>query len=313
ALLAWSIWYLLRFGFAAVQPVGKPPAATIGGAALAVYGAARLALVGSDAVQDLFGWDATSMQGAIGAVFVLLGGALVIAAPALGGKRDAKLPPAVADAERDKQFTQSLLAYLLVFVGLLMPWASSGERGADSLFGALTLVFVGLVVWASWVGLWKLWTTPIVTGKLAIVLFLAPMEAALIGLLGVARVAMSGSEDPLGLQAAWPSRLDALDVWEPLLVFGGGPLLSLAGGGLAVWVLLHGTKAALATNKQRKAEETAARKAARDGRKSGGDKNGGRKSGGDEKDGRKSGGDEKDGRKSGGDKNGGRKSKHGAK
>ncbi|TAH38589.1 MAG: hypothetical protein EYC70_04240 [Planctomycetota bacterium] len=257
-LFAWGIWFLLRDGYAAVQPSWKLPSIYLA-AALAGYGLLRLVLGGGQA--SLFGWHAGGPLAAFGALLTLVGGAIAAAAPFLGKAKDAKLPALPPAPPRDPQFSQSLFAYLVILASLLMPWGSAGERGVDSGLGAVTLACVLLALWACWSGVWKLWTTPLVTGgRMGFMLFLAPLEALLLGLFGLGR--WSGSDAFL---KAWPGDPET----EALLVYGAGPLLTLLGGGFATYLLFHGVRAATAMNKQRKADEMAARKAARDAKKGG--------------------------------------------
>lgn len=316
--LAFGLWFLMRYGVLANRPQrdsGGLLTSVLTGLML-VYAGTRLAFAfgGNSSLQESFGWlghpDGANMAGdAAGAWFTLLGALLVLAAPTLGKKKDAKLPPAPAAPEgqssggADSQFAMSLLSYLMVFIGLMMPWASSGQRGVDSLFGAITMVFVVMVLWAAWTGTWKLWGLSIVNQKLGLVLFVAPLESLVIGLFGLLRHA---SDQPSGMTAsAWPPGVDvaASDVFaafealgqnmvealgnpvlsnqfeqmdsvylpEPFLVYAAGPLLVLIGSVLASWVLIQGTRQGMKMNQERKAAEIAARKASREAKKGNGD------------------------------------------
>ena len=100
-----------------------------------------------------------------------------------------------------------------------------------------------------------MWQMPVVTGKLGLVLFLAPIEAMILGMMGLLR---AKSPDHEGLIA------NAIQGSNPQL---DGPLLVLAGSLFSFFLLFSGAKEAVAINKQKKAEEVALRKAARDDRK----------------------------------------------
>ena len=266
-LLAWTVWHLLVSSLAAVNRTNRRLKPTLPGL-LVVYGAARLALAGGDAAADLLGWQATSMAALLGPVFTVLGGLVVLAAKGLGKAKDAKLPP-VTGAPVDDQFSKSLLAYLMITVGLLLPWGSAGDRGVDSIFGMLTLACVVMGLWSSWVGAWKHWAMPIVTGKMGLILFLAPTEAFILGLMGIIRHLTDGESGIIGMtREAWPSASALPDMPEPFLVFGGGAVLTLLGSAFAFYELFHGAKAAMEQTKQRKEAEREARKSKRGGGRS---------------------------------------------
>jgi len=265
---AWIVWHLLRGGFAAVFParLTVPPALS---GLIVLYGGGRLvaALLGISPLEGFLGWRVLGagenfLLGVSGAFVTLVGGALVFAAPSLGRKKDAgwSAPPPAA---LDTQFSQSLLAYLFILAGLWMPWAGGGTTGAEPLFGLITLICVLLTGWASWVGMWKLWPSRVVTGKLGLLLFLTPMEALFLGLLGTLRVLVPNEY----LATVWPAVSGGSGV---SLAFLSGPLLVLGGSGYTLWILYHGTMAAMKKEKTRRAEEQAARKAARENRKKGG-------------------------------------------
>lgn len=282
-LLACTLWWLLRHGLAAVHP-SRTPLNRVLPALLLLWGGLRLAFAmgGNHSLFETFGWIGDAVEGqpgsnlvgaAFGAVLAFLGAALALAAPALGRKKDAAAPAAAAPAEVDQQFSWSLLAYTLMSVGLLLPWSSSGERGADSIAGALTLVLALLVLWASWASLWKLWTAPVVSrGLFPLLLFLAPLEALILGIAGLARAGTAPEEGIL--LEAWPrgsvvdpATGESVARAEPFLVYGGGAVLVLAGSILALVLLARGAKEAQQMIQQRKAEELARRKAAREARK----------------------------------------------
>ena len=253
--LAAAVWQLLTHGIAGTSPTvssGKP----IAPALVALAGGAGLAL----------------SSGELGPILTLVGGLLALAAPKLGAKKDAKMPlPPARDL--DPQFMQSLAVYLAAFVGIMMPWGSGGERGVDSIFGVITLLCVLMSVWGAWVGSWKMWTLPVVTGKLGILLFLAPVEILLLGLFGVIRFAADTSSG-IGAMTlgAWPQALAETDSGElvsgeSLLVDGAGALLTFFAGVMALVVLVKSAKTAMAMAKDKKTAEIQARKEARAARK----------------------------------------------
>lgn len=249
-LAAGVLYHLFTGGLVAVQPTAARVQPIL--PALLLLGGAGAFLLKGDAPLDL-----------PGPLFTLLGGALALASPSLGKKKDAALPAGNL-RPLDPQFTQSFGAYLLAFVGMVMlPWCSSGENGAHSLFGVLTLFFLLVTMWASWVGAFKLWTFPVVTGRLGFFLFLAPMEVAILGSVGVLRPLL-GPDRFAVAYSAYPA---ARGVEESFLQYGAGPLMALAGGVMALVVLVKGAQTATVMAKERKAAEIEARKAARSGRK----------------------------------------------
>lgn len=263
-LLTWTLWFLIRGGFLAVQRTGQPVPVALP-AALLLYGIARIATSGSGL--EFLGWDATvGALDASGAFLTTLGGLLALAMPrTVAKKKDAKLPPPGVPLSVDKQFRHSLFAYLAIFVGLLMPWASEA-RGVDSLAGVITLLLAMLMVWASWVAMWQLWQKPLVMGKLGMLLFLAPLEAVFVGFLGIVLAATdAGSENEYiaGLHNAYPG-----DV-TPFFAYAGGPLLVTLGSLYAIKLIFSGAKEAQAMLKERKAQEIEARKAKRASKKGG--------------------------------------------
>jgi hypothetical protein len=241
--IAAALWQLLTHGLGAVQPtaLGARPIAS---ALVAFAGAAGMVM----------------NSGELGPILTLVGGLLALAAPKLGAQKDAKLslPP---PRQLDPQFTQSLAVYLAALVGIMMTWGSGGERGVDSIFGVLTLLCVVMAAWASWVGAWKMWTMPVVTGKLGMLLFLAPVEVLLLGLFGVIRFAAGGKDGIIGtVHEAWPADPD---VPETFLIHGAGALLTFLAGAMSLVVLIRSAKAAMAMAKDKKAAGIAERKAAR--------------------------------------------------
>ncbi|HJM39128.1 MAG TPA: hypothetical protein QGG59_03325 [Planctomycetota bacterium] len=242
-----ATWRFLTNGLGSVQPTrvnGKP----ISAALVTISGLAGSILSGF----------------AIGPLMTLVGGSIAVFSPVLGGKKDKKktLPPA---KELDSQFSLSLAVYLLALGGMLLPWCGSGESGADSAFGAIVMVCILATVWSSWVGAWKLWTVPLVTGRLGILIFLAPMEIFILGLMGLLRPL--GGKDDGGLfkllHDAWPDG----GVEESFLIYGAGPLLTFIAGILSLVILVLSAKSAVATAKERKEANVKARKASRASRK----------------------------------------------
>ncbi len=247
-LAAGCLHHLLAAGLGAVQPTGRSLKPILPG--LLVLGGIAALVVGGGF--------------AAGPAFALLGGLLALAATSLGGKKDAAAGPPPQARPLDAQFSASFGAYLMAVVGILMPWCGSGQTGVDALFGVVTLVFLLITMWASWVGSFRLWTMPVVTGKLGTLLFVAPMEVSLLGAIGVMRHLLA--EDSLHFAYdAWPAAADGAE--ESFLQFGAGPLLTLVGGMLALVILVRGATAASAMAKERKAAEIEARKAARAARK----------------------------------------------
>ncbi|HBF23512.1 MAG TPA: hypothetical protein DDW23_06840 [Planctomycetes bacterium] len=153
----------------------------------------------------------------------------------------------------DKQFGGSFMAYLFVTIGLLTTWTADGASGTGNWLGGATLILALLALIASWTGMWKLPSMKEATGKLGLILFLAPLEGALYGFLGVVGFFMGNSSPENFTTSFWPS-----GVSEPV-----GPAMVLAGSLVAISVLLKGAKAAVEMEKARKAEERAARKASR--------------------------------------------------
>ncbi len=254
-LLAYTLWFLIRGGFLAVQRTGQQLPVVLP-ALLLVYGVLRLALPGG---VSALGWGATEgLLDASGAMLTALGGLVAIMMPKVAGKKDAKLPPAGAPLELDKQFSRSLLAYLMIFVGLMMPWTDQA-KGVDSLMGVISLLLAMLMIWASWVSMWQLWQKPLVMGKMGLLLFLAPLECFGIGAIGLIRLMNIEKEDgSFTFGGAYPS-----DGPVDFMAYSGGPLLVLLASCYALYLIGTGAKEAMAISKQKKADEVAARKAAR--------------------------------------------------
>jgi hypothetical protein len=250
--IAYIVWDLASSGLGRVKPTStahKP----IAPALAIIAGGLGFAMKGENEF------------GTMGAVLAILGGILALVAPMLSKGADSKLPPAAPDAPVDGQFSKSFLAYLLILVSLPMAWSDGAlATGTNTYLGAFTFLCCLLGLWASWSGMWKMWSMPAVTsGILGLVLFLAPLEALMMGLGGVIRVAM-GSDAPDMLSSPWPMLGDGgLD----FIRYGLPPLLTLIGGAFAGYELIHGAKKGMAANKVKQAEEVAARKAARAARR----------------------------------------------
>lgn len=102
---------------------------------------------------------------------------------------------------------------------------------------------------------------PVVTGKLGMLLFLAPVEVLLLGLFGVIRFAAVGEGGIVGtVHEAWPADPD---VPETFLIHGAGALLTFLAGAMSLVVLIRSAKAAMAMAKDKKAAGIAERKVAR--------------------------------------------------
>lgn len=253
-LLSFSVWFLIRGGFLAVQRTGATLPIMLP-ALLLVYSVLRIALP----ELEMLGWEETSgALDASGALLTALGALISIAMPrTVAKKKDAKLPPPGNPLQLDKQFSRSLLAYLMIFFGLQMQWTDQ-STGVDSLGGVITMLLAMLMVWASWVAMWQLWQKPLVVGKLGILLFLAPMEALGMGIAGLVRVGMPGQA--AFLDNAYPA---GLGFEGGMLSYGGGPLLITLASCYALYLIGAGAKEAQELVKQRKAQEVEARKAAR--------------------------------------------------
>ena len=193
-----------------------------------------------------------------GTILILTGSLFALLAPFISKKADSKLPSAPEEAAVDVQFSKSFLAYLLVLIGLFLPWAGgeSLNNGLSHWFGVMTFAFCFIGTWTNWAGMWKMWSMPSITsGALGLVLFLAPLDAIIYGLFGVLGVVM-GVEIP-------EIRLVSGDISAGYAVYGVGPSLVLLGGLVATSELFIGAKKGLAANKAKKEAEIEARKAAR--------------------------------------------------
>jgi len=246
-------WQLLALSMARVKPALSTPLPIGAGLAL-VAGVLGLMKAGETGF------------GMVGAIVILLGAVLSLAGPTMAKKADSKLPPAGPEPVIDGQFSKSLLAYLLMLSCLPLAWSNGGGTGTDTILGALTFLFCLLGAWASWVGMWKMWSMPAVSnGLLGLVLFLAPLEAIMLGLFGFLRV-LGGEDAMKQLANAWPG-----DGSQDLLQFGLPPLILAVAGCLATYELFHGAKKGMAANKVKKDAEVEARKAARAARREGGE------------------------------------------
>ncbi|MDP7063372.1 MAG: hypothetical protein QF489_10650 [Planctomycetota bacterium] len=247
--VAFIVWDLAANGLGRIKPTAtahKP----IGPALAILAGGLGIAMKGEDEF------------GMMGGIFAIFGGALALAAPAMAKGADSKLPPAAPDAPVDQQFSRSFLAYMLVLVSLPLAWSSGGNSGLDTYLGVVTFLCCVLGLWASWSGMWKMWSMPAVTsGALGLILFLAPLEALLLGLVGVVRVAMGDNAVDM-LANQWPGEGN-----QDFLQYGLPPLLTLLGGAFAGYELFHGAKKGLADNKAKQEAEIASRKAARAARR----------------------------------------------
>ncbi|MGB0685935.1 MAG: hypothetical protein ACPGQD_07135, partial [Planctomycetota bacterium] len=243
-------WQLLALSMARVHAANKAPMPI--GAVLAILaGALGLAQAGE-----------TGGVGMVGGMVAVLGGLLSISGPAMAAKADSKLPPAGAEVSIDAQFSKSLLAYLLILACLTPAWSNGGNSALTTYLGALTFLFCLLGAWASWVGMWKMWSMPAVSsGILGLVLFLAPVEAIMLGIFGLVRVVTGDGAMDL-LANAWPGEGS-----QDFLQYGLPPLIVLLAGGLATFELIQGAKKGIAANKQKKKAEIEARKAARAARR----------------------------------------------
>jgi hypothetical protein len=263
-LMAISVWFLIRGGFLAVQRTGATMPMMLP-VAMIVYGGARLAISGELAAM---GWmESGGIMGVSGALFTVIGGLVAVLMPrTVAKKKDAKLPPAGAPLQVDSQFSRSLLAYMMIFLGLQMSWTDQSS-GVDSLGGIVTLLLAMLMVWASWVAMWQLWQKPLVIGKLGMLLFLTPMEALFMSIVGLVRTGMAVPEPGSDMEGSigWIfNAYPASDGFEGgFLAYGGGPLMMMLASCYALYLIAVGAKEAGALVKQRKAQEIEARKSAR--------------------------------------------------
>jgi release factor glutamine methyltransferase len=254
--IAFIVWDLASNGLGRVKPTSTPHK-PIGPALAIIAGALGIAMKGENEF------------GMMGGILAILGGVLAIAAPAMGKGADSKLPPAAPDAPVDEQFSKSFLAYMLVLVSLPLAWSNglvdgvaTTSTGLATYLGVVTFLCCVLGLWASWSGMWKMWSMPAVTsGALGLILFLAPLEALLLGMVGVVRVVMGEDAVPM-LANPWPGEGS-----QDFLQYGLPPLLTLVGGAYAGYELFHGAKKGLADNKAKQEAEVAARKAARAARR----------------------------------------------
>jgi hypothetical protein len=190
--------------------------------------------------------------------FVVIGGIYALTVPNMAKKADAKLPAAPQAAPSDPQFSKLLLGNLLVVAGTMLPWTDAGARGADTILGDILLVCAVLGVAAAWIGMGKTWAMPAVSGGLmGMALILVPVDGLLLGIFGVVRM-VKGDGGLLPVNHWWPgsTELDWLQFGLPILLVIGASVWSLTG-------VVQGTLKGVEAQKQRKAEEAAARKASR--------------------------------------------------
>ena len=259
-----GVWALVRYGVLRAQPTAVPIKPAIPALILI---AGVMGLVGAMTPRDILepGTFGNLGGGLWGGAIAVLGGLLALAAPAMAKKADAKLPPAPPEPTVDHQFSVSLFCYLVILAMMPLAWSSDGGTGSGSILGILTVLFCALGAVASFSGMFRGWAMRGVTSGLGgLVLFLAPLEAVLYGLLGVARVGMGDKalEAMPTMGAVWPG-----DGAQDFLQFGLPPLAVLLAGAYGTFVLFQGAKKGLEANKKKKEEELAARKAARAARK----------------------------------------------
>lgn len=248
AAAAFLAFEVLCNGLGRVQPIFAPhkPA---GALVALVAGALGLALGVGEGIY-------------VGPAFALVGGLYAFAMANMAKKADAKLPPAPPAAPADPQFSKLLLGNLLVAAGTMMPWTDSGARGADTILGAILMVCAVLGIAAAWIGMGKTWAMPAVSGGLmGMSLIFVPVDGLLLGLFGIVRM-VKGEGGMLAVDKWWPGsvELDWAQYGLPILLVIGASVWSLVG-------VVQGTLKGVEAQKQRKAEEVAARKAARAGKK----------------------------------------------
>lgn len=239
AAAAFLAFEVLRHGLARVQPIFVPHS-PIGPLVAILAGGLGLALGVSEGIHAA-------------PALAVLGGVYALVMPGLSKKTDAKLPPAPPAAPADPQFSKLLLGNLLVIAGTVLPWTDQA-RGADTILGAILLVCGVLGVCSAWIGMGKTWAMPAVSGGLlGMSLIIVPLDGLLLGAFGIVRH-VKGEMD----LAPWPgsAELDFVQYGLPVLLVIGASVWSLTG-------VVQGTLKGVEAQKQRKAEEVAARKAAR--------------------------------------------------
>lgn len=243
AAAAFLAFEVLCNGLARVQPIFAPhkPIAPL---VAIVAGALGLALGVSEGIY-------------VAPAFAVLGGVYALVVPGLAKKADAKLPPAPAATPADPQFSKLLLGNLLVAAGTMMHWTDEA-RGVDTILGAVLMVCAVLGIASAWIGMGKTWAMPAVSGGLlGMSLIFVPLDGILLGAFGIVRH-VRGTMD----LAPWPGsqELDFVQYGLPILLVIAASVWSLVG-------VVQGTLKGVETQKARKAEEVAARKAARADRK----------------------------------------------
>lgn len=246
AVAAFLVFELLRFGLARTAPTGKALSPIAGGLAL-VAGVVGLIP------------DADS-QAIVAPIFAIVGGLLMLAAPAINKKADSKLPPPPPEAAPDPQFSKLLLGNLLILAGASAHWTTAA-RGTDTILGSILVVCCVLAIFASWVGMNRTWAMPAVSsGSLGMILILTPFDGLLLGVFGLVRHFKGAGEE--GMQKmvgnAWPGETELVAHALPMFLVIGASAWSLS-------TVVKGTMQGVEAQKKRKEEEVAARKAARSG------------------------------------------------
>lgn len=239
AAAAFLAFEVLCNGLGRVQPIFAPHK-PIGALVAIVAGVLGIALGAGEGIYFAPG-------------FVVLGGLYALAIPALAKKADSKLPPAPPAAPADPQFSKLLLGNLLVAAGTMMHWTDEA-RGSDTILGVVLMVCAVLGIAAAWIGMGRTWAMPAVSGGLlGMSLIFVPLDGILLGAFGIVRH-VRGTMD----LAPWPGSqdLDFIQYGLPILLVIGASVWSLVG-------VVQGTMKGVETQKARKAEEVAARKAAR--------------------------------------------------
>jgi hypothetical protein len=239
AAAAFLVFEVMCNGLGRVQPIFAPHQ-PIGALVAIVAGVLGIAFGASEGIYFAPG-------------FVILGGLYALAMPMLAKKADSKLPPAPPTAPADPQFSKLLLGNLLVAAGTMMHWTDAA-RGADTILGVVLMVCTVLGIAAAWIGMGRTWAMPAVSGGLlGMSLIFVPLDGILLGAFGIVRH-VRGTMD----LAPWPGSqdLDFIQYGLPILLVIGASVWSLVG-------VVQGTMKGVETQKQRKAEDVAARKAAR--------------------------------------------------
>lgn len=242
---AFLVFEILCNGLGRVQPIFAPHK-PVGAAVAILAGALGIALGAKEGIY-------------FGPGFAILGGLYALAMPNMAKKADAKLPAAPAAAPADPQFSKLLLGNLLVAAGTMVPWTDSGARGADTILGAILMVCAVLGIAAAWIGMGRTWAMPAVSGGLmGMSLIFVPIDGLLLGLFGIVRLVKGGGEGMLPVGSWWPGadKLDFVQYGLPILLVIGASVWSLIS-------VVQGTLKGVEAQKQRKAGEVAARKAAR--------------------------------------------------